>query len=908
MNKQDESKILLQNRTARILYLFVLTFSLILCITRFDKMPLDVRIIAIAMPILGLVPSFRRNTNKTVHGVIFSCLIMYVVFRMATPLDYVGDLDYYMLAVFCVSMLYLEEVVLLCESVLFLVLYFTTLVINLNTPDYVFEYKWISIIISFAMLVFSVCILFQTIRRSKTNVKYVQRRNHNFNQMTKLLKIKKEESEAVAKSKIDFLANTSHEIRTPMNAIIGMSELALREDISPEVRQYLANIQSASKSLLAIINDVLDFSKIESHKIELFESNYSIVNIANDVCNIIATRIDASSVRLLTDIDPSIPGVLYGDDLRIKQIILNLATNAAKFTQRGSITIKIGFRNITEDRIMLHISVIDTGIGIRRRDLEKLFRAFEQVHVKNANNTEGTGLGLVICKSLVELMGGTIGVNSTFGTGSEFYLDIPQRVIDRKCCISIRNAAKFNTAVLVSNMHSSGLLDRLLSQLDLSVTLYRSFDEWYADRKKYTHTIMSYDYYEAHNEEINSVASNMNISVVAEYEMSMPLWRGIGKLQSPVALADLMKLYESGGEEKKKADSFTAPDARVLIVDDNKTNLLVAKSLMKPYNMQITTADGGLMALELIGRNEYDLIFMDHMMPDLDGVETTKRIRGGDKSKNVPIIALTANASVGASGEFFAAGMNGFLAKPIEPVELNSVLEKWLPAGVVNYGGKRAAASEESKEVKPSAAVVEQLREIDELDVNFGMGQCLQDTDLYIEILDTAIHSPTFDELLVSYNNEDYKNYTIYVHGLKGSARNIGMGVIGNLAFELELAGKRGDIEYIHANHKAFVEEYTALSKRIGDIIKPLAEKPAGKAKRTVTVADEKWALDDMKSACGDFDYAWAEKLFEEFAEKSFGADGDAQLEQIKADIEAFEFDAAAEKIDLLLKWGEANG
>ncbi len=890
------------NKTAIFIYFMTLGSSIANIIANWSIMPIDVQILMVGMPIIGFWPSFSRKFNKIVQGSVGCVCMLWIVFRMLVPVGIYDQWGYYVLLVCGVSTVYLSEVMIITDIVCVSLFFGLNYVIHY---DYIMEHEAeasISSLATFPFVILVLAILWLTVRRSKAKVRDVQYRNHNFNQMTKLLNIKKEETEAIAKSKIDFLANTSHEIRTPMNAIIGMSELAIREEPKPEVEEYLNNIQSAARSLLAIINDVLDFSKIESHKIELFEAKYSIVTVINEVCSIVSSRIDQTAVQLIVEIDPSIPGVLYGDELRIRQIILNLAVNAAKFTTRGSITLKLSFKNINENRIQLRVSVKDTGIGIRRRDLERLFKAFEQVHVKSANNTEGTGLGLVISRNLVELMGGSITVNSTFGIGSEFAFEIPQKVIERSFCMSIKGVERFRTAVLMTNQPAEAQIEKILSQFNLEHTVFDSYEEWEQQKDKFTHVILTYDFYEQHTAVFNDFSGEKCVGVVSEYNIHTPLWHEVRRLASPLTPMLIAKLYENSSTGDEEKDVLTAPEARVLIVDDNKTNLVVASSLMKPYGMTIDTAESGAKAINLIGENDYDIVFMDHMMPEMDGIEATNIIRSGNGKKSmVPIVALTANADIGASNMFFAAGMNGFLAKPIDANELNAVLEKHLPNSKKVYGGVTKAAEEESGE-KASAVIVERLREeIEELDVSFGLSQCLQDSDLYLEILDTAIHSSTFDELKKSFEKEDYENYTIYVHGLKGSARNIGVGVLGDLAFELELAGKRGDVEYIKANHYQFVEEYSAFTKRIEMIV---GEDDSGKPaveKKKASLADEKWEFEDLKEACGDFDYSWATNILEAIADKSFGDEADELIVKIAEDIDAFEFDSAAEKIDTLL-------
>ncbi len=378
-------------------------------------------------------------------------------------------------------------------------------------------------------------------------------------------------------SKSVFLANMSHEIRTPMNAICGMTDMLLDEELSPAGREYATTIKSSGEGLLSIINDILDFSKIESGKMSIIPVEYYFSSLIHDIMSMMEPRVKEKSVKLIAQIQDDIPRKLLGDVGRIKQILINIIGNATKFTHEGSITFRVTWAWAEKDVISLHVSVIDTGIGIRQENLSKLFDAFEQVDIKKNLGLEGTGLGLSIAKLLVERMGGEIHVESTYGKGSDFSFTILQKVVDSAPCEYNKNKKKAEITVFV-----------------------------------------------------------------------------IG---------------------------FTAPTAKVMVVDDNKINLRVAQGLLKKFSITPQLVSSGKECLELLKKeNDYDLIFMDHMMPGMDGIDATKAIRSmGGHYEKLPVIALTANAVKGMEQEFLAGGMDDFLAKPIELKSLNNILKKWLP-------------------------------------------------------------------------------------------------------------------------------------------------------------------------------------------------------------------------------------
>jgi len=392
---------------------------------------------------------------------------------------------------------------------------------------------------------------------------------------------KRKDAESANRAKSKFLATMSHEIRTPINVVLGMNEMIIRESEEIGIKEYAINIAEAGKSLLSLVNDILDFSKIESGKMEIVNVDYRIKTVLSDLVMMLKSRIGKKEIAVITDIDETIPSKYYGDEVRIKQIITNLLTNAAKYTQSGSITFSVKNEGIEDDVIKLRFSVKDTGMGIREEDLEIIKNSeFVRVDEKRNRSIEGTGLGLSITRQLLELMGSKLEITSKYGEGSEFYFVLKQKIVD-----------------------------------------------------------------------------------------SAPM----GSLSDNKVSTD-----------KKGNNTFTAKDAKILAVDDTKMNLTVIRGLLKPYCMEVEVATSGKRCLELCENTHYDLILMDHMMPEMDGIETLKCIRNGNTSnKDTKAIALTANAISGAEEMYRENGFDGYVTKPIDPAELDQSIKQYLPKELI---------------------------------------------------------------------------------------------------------------------------------------------------------------------------------------------------------------------------------
>ncbi|MBR0132226.1 MAG: response regulator [Lachnospiraceae bacterium] len=510
----------------------------------------------------------------------------------------------------------------------------------------------------------------------------------------------KQEAMSANKVKSDFLANMSHEIRTPINSILGFDEMILRESENENISGYASNIRKSSQSLLSLINDILDFSKIESGKMEINTLEYETAPLLSDLILMSEPRAESKRLLLRYDIDEKLPKKLIGDDVRLRQIITNLLTNAIKYTHEGEICLRVKVESIENNKLRLHVSVKDTGIGIKKEDMDRLFSAFERVEELRNRNIEGTGLGLSITTRLLKLMDSSLMVDSVYGEGSDFHFVIEQGIADPEAI------GDFNKAIKISEQ---------------TVTV--------------TH------------------------------------------------------------------ESFTAPDAKILVVDDVEMNLQVFCGLLKNTGMQITTADNGFKVPGLLAKNNYDMIFMDHLMPQMDGIETLKRCvdAGLIDTKKLPVIALTANAIIGAKEMYLAEGFSDYLTKPVDSKALESMLLKYLPAEKVKLNEAEDMAKSKPAEI---VSLSGSSKHENLIDFNTGIEYAAGDKDFYKDLVASFLAVDYATELDTFLSESNWKEYMVRVHGLKSSAATLGARPLSETAKKQELALKeRDDKDYVISHH-----------------------------------------------------------------------------------------------------------
>lgn len=717
-------------------------------------------------------------------------------------------------------------------------------------------------------------------------------------------------------SKDDFLANVSHEIRTPVNTICGMSEMALREHDPEKMREEVFDIRDAGHDLMSLVSDILDFSQLQQGKMNLEEEAYNITSTINDIINMAMARKADKQIELIVDCDANIPSGLYGDEKKIRRVMMNLIDNAIKFTNEGGVIIRIYARKENYG-VNLCVSVKDTGIGIKEEGLQKLFESFSQIDTRRNRQEGGVGLGLAISRELVQKMGGTITVKSRIGKGSTFRFVVPQKVLDEKPVGQVENREEMNIAayfdmeqfdMMAIRDEYSGIIAGMIRQLRVRCHVCRNLAEMKrrGSHSAYTHVFISLEEYQEDEAYFDGLAQHARVIMVIDRPREKYITNpDIIRLYKPFYILPVVSVLNGsgdseGGRQIVRPGKFTAPEAHVLVVDDNRMNIRVVEGLLKEYRIKVTYAVSGKEALRLIENMSYDFVFMDHMMPEMDGIETMHRIREkvGHYYRKLPIIALTANAAPGNREMFLEEGFDDFISKPIEISVLERVLKRNLPSEKLVFQTKPEVRSAEEKGQTEKKELV-----VGSLDVEQGMLYC-GGKEEYLNILAAYYEERHENQKLLDelFRRHDWKNYTIKVHALKSMMQNIGALPLAAKAKALELAGKRSDIDYLLKNHAGMMEEYQHVMKALED--SPLVKAEAARTKAggpepegAGTAGAEMDGEKAVRAEAADGLPELSEEAFDEklsgLEDAMYALDGEAMLALI-SEIEGFRYHGTA--------------
>ncbi|MFP3040396.1 ATP-binding protein [Treponema primitia] len=722
------------------------------------------------------------------------------------------------------------------------------------------------------------------------------------------LSMAKIRSDEKNKSKTSFLARMSHEIRTPMNSILGMSEIILRKNISGEIFEYISIIRQSGNTLLSIINDILDFSKIESGHVQIESKDYSFASLINDVVNVIRVRLVDKPLDFFVTVDSNIPAVLQGDEARIRQILINLLNNAVKYTRQGHIALDVGMKRIETHKMDLVFRISDTGIGIKEEDMKDLFNDFIRVDVDRNQGIEGTGLGLTIANNLCLAMGGGITVSSEYGKGSVFTAAMVQTFSDDRRIAWVDNPESKKILVFEERPLHGDSLKSAMENLALNPVYVSDLAVFNKELGEgdYAFAFVSSRYAMDCIPIWGKRGNSMQLIIMTELG-ELAVYRETGSILMPiysVVLANVLNGVVTKGYSSYDGDAYcTFPWSKILIVDDIPTNLRVAAELMAPYQMQIDTCQNGADAVQMVKDKRYDLVFMDHMMPGMDGIEAVSHIRkindADNYYQNLPVVMLTANAVFGQRELFLKNGINDFLAKPIEVQKLNAILKRWIPESKRREANIPAASRGNEK-----AAPVD----IPGVLVSRGLANTGGSFAIYLDIL--AVFSrdalERYDEIKKAVEQKDYRSYTTLVHALKSAGRSIGAYDFGDSAAALEELGKAQLAAGIAEKTPQFLEDLKTLTANISEFIakaSAAARETSSQAAETPEEIDiSPLHFEALKEALVNMDIETVNKIMLEYSVIPLDSNTKDLVNKIKEDILLFEYDKAVEKIQAMFK------
>lgn len=716
----------------------------------------------------------------------------------------------------------------------------------------------------------------------------------------------------------DFLTNVSHELRTPINAVTGISAVMLKREEDAEKRKEIASIQEAGQRLFSQIEDILDYTEIDTGKMKVSKEPYVLSSLLNDIITGSQMLTEENAPEVIFDVDAKIPSALVGDARKIKKILRHLIDNAVRFTKKGGVYVRV-YTLTKPYGVNLCMEVSDTGIGIEKEDLEKITEKFFKSDGGKNRRTGGLGLGLPIVYGMVTVMEGFMQVDSNLNDGTTVTVSIPQAVADAAPGMVLENRASLSLACYVSlekyeipkvREYYNEMISHLVTGLDVPLHQVSDLEELKKLVSVYqlTHLFAGREEYEESRQFLDSLDQDVEIIVVADERFALPDNGRVKLLNKPFysfMIASVLNAEASGDTEILKEKRMLCPGVKVLVVDDEPMNRRVAEEIFKRYQMQVQTAESGRMAIDLCEREDFDLVFLDHMMPEMDGIETLKRLRKihTDSGRGLTVIAFTANAVSGAREMFLKEGFDEFVSKPVEHSELEHVLRKVLPKSAITW------VDENIENIKKGDKNFEKdsRHEVVQINTKSALAYCKNDMNFYQELLHKFVvdADKKKSEIDHYFKREDYDNYRIVIHALKSTAKMIGADALSKLAQELEAAVQNKDIGYVREHHEEMLLEYSRVVDRISETLdgkKNDTDKPIAKNEAEISGDELLERLTELKEGLAAFEIDKSEAVISEMSETVYmGKDVGEFLREVRKDVEDYEFREAKRKVEKLL-------
>ena len=716
----------------------------------------------------------------------------------------------------------------------------------------------------------------------------------------------------------DFLTNVSHELRTPINAVTGISAVMLKREEDADKRKEIASIQEAGHRLFSQIEDILDYTEIDTGKMKVSKEPYVLLSLLNDVITGSQMLTEENAPEVIFDVDAKIPSALVGDARKIKKILRHLIDNAVRFTKKGGVYVRV-YTLTKPYGVNLCMEVSDTGIGIEKEDLEKITEKFFKSDGGKNRRTGGLGLGLPIVYGMVTAMEGFMQVDSNLNDGTTVTVSIPQAVADAAPGMVLENRTSLSLACYVRlekyeipkvREYYNEMISHLVTGLDVPLHQVSDLEELKKLVSVYrlTHLFAGREEYEESRQFLDSLDQDVEIIVVADERFALPDSGRVKLLNKPFysfMIASVLNAEASGDTEILKEKRMLCPGVKVLVVDDEPMNRRVAEEIFKGYQMQVQTAESGRMAIDLCEREDFDLVFLDHMMPEMDGIETLKRLRKihTDSGRGLTVIAFTANAVSGAREMFLKEGFDEFVSKPIEYSEMEHVLRKVLPKSAIIWVDENI----ENIEKGDKNFEKDSRHEVVQINTKSALAYCKNDMNFYQELLhkfvvDADKKKSEIDHYL---KREDYDNYRIVIHALKSTAKMIGADALSELAQELEAAVQNKDIGYVREHHEEMLLEYSRVVDRISETMddkKNDTDKPIAKNEAEISGDELLERLTELKEGLAAFEIDKSEAVISEMSETVYmGKDVGEFLREVRKDVEDYEFREAKKKVEKLL-------